>query len=1159
MKSAVKSPFHLLISSLFLPLALAAGVVVETPTEIHLTADLDGDGRADLVVIDREGGGFRAAYQTAPGVWTWSEARPTGLDGVSSAVAGRWFTTASEGFAIASPGANRVRVVRAHDPAAPAEITVITSASALGPSSVAAPDIGGVGKTAHSDLWVGFTENGAPDPFSHGTYRHDGDAFDTLATTTVFHRPEFVRTVPLREGGTPFVVFLGTLPGENALFTALDYSSGPPDVAAQTSLFENSRWTTGKLGAGPEHHLLTWQPGNLLFRARSLTEDAPNSFSVGGAEVFFVETAIGQLLVAQSDAGARLLVISPDGGEVAVYAFNGIDPPDLLQSITPAPGDRVLSALPLPDGGFQLLSGPVDGAYTQMNTHFISDAEGIFEAQSTQSLPEFRPAGLRPNVFAFTSEPLVDPNAQITASFTAVEWSSEPDLDGNELAVRRERFQGSANGLGDSEITPLGTVPVGTTFALTNQMAAHSSVHSLSPGDDAMEIDVEISPPPGHRNIAVLVHLSATSAVAPIFYRLNDGPWQNWTGTGLYIGEDTEIAFFARHPITNEPTRIRRALYTFATPPHLIDSDGDGVPDFVERFFGLDPFAGVDTDGDGFSDLNEILLYYPDTIDPNDPEKRPANNQRIEENIAFRLQAGPLPVDGSTQNRTMIFPDSRMEVHALDGTLLGGAGAGALTDPGLTDIGLSLDQVVANARLDLFTVMTEAVFPVFTPDPDKDRGRELAVFLPIPKPTLPEIEYTPGGGSLADEVAAWIAAAQAARDSMVRPLVARNFTEIDTLAALVLEWKVEEILLERGLPGLTPGRLTLFGGRPGDTGRFAPDAESLATLRLRPTPDLPAYNLGELFAAIDAEIKNEPVHTTARMVATAIYTASSANANAQPPGTYLPPFDVLRAFVRGEPLPEPYASDIPVASKAYTDSQAALLALRDGLSPRPVGTFTLLVEDDSFIGTCHGFTEIGSGITHYLFAVPGQPYIPGTGFDLIPGTEILVTGYTDLDDACGPAIELIVFTVLSFPPVAFIDTDGNLLPDDWEWAFLLGLGNDPFDDADGDGYSNLQEFLDGTDPLDGLSNSGEAFDLSPPLITLFGFGENGIALAWEYPAPYVQAFQWILEISHNLIHWDPHPNAVVTEEAPGLLVITLPDEIELNPTAFYRVRMVLKP
>ncbi len=73
-----------------------------------------------------------------------------------------------------------------------------------------------------------------------------------------------------------------------------------------------------------------------------------------------------------------------------------------------------------------------------------------------------------------------------------------------------------------------------------------------------------------------------------------------------------------------------------------------------------------------------------------------------------------------------------------------------------------------------------------------------------------------------------------------------------------------------------------------------------------------------------------------------------------------------------------------------------------------------------------------------------------------------------------PAAYTVVITnssgsVTSAPANILFDTDGNGLPDSWEIAYFGATGQDPNADPDGDGVSNLQEYLDGTDPTNPAS------------------------------------------------------------------------------------------
>jgi hypothetical protein len=82
-------------------------------------------------------------------------------------------------------------------------------------------------------------------------------------------------------------------------------------------------------------------------------------------------------------------------------------------------------------------------------------------------------------------------------------------------------------------------------------------------------------------------------------------------------------------------------------------------------------------------------------------------------------------------------------------------------------------------------------------------------------------------------------------------------------------------------------------------------------------------------------------------------------------------------------------------------------------------------------------------------------------------------------DSNSPAVQEIMNITVASPvgpiddDIDMTDTDGDGMPDSWERLYGLDTNtNDSYYDNDGDRYSNLQEFLEGTDPIDPNSYPG---------------------------------------------------------------------------------------
>src|SRR2546422_7329501 len=154
--------------------------VYETPEEFFGRGDFDGDGRVDIVIVDKESGKFRLGYQLSAGVFTWVDNRPCGIKGVSGFTIGKLFRTNLDALAFTSPDANQITMVDVSGPTGSSRPVSVPFTAALGPNTVVAVDIGGAGNTRLDDFYVGSIYN-SPDANQAALLRNDGAEFPKLA------------------------------------------------------------------------------------------------------------------------------------------------------------------------------------------------------------------------------------------------------------------------------------------------------------------------------------------------------------------------------------------------------------------------------------------------------------------------------------------------------------------------------------------------------------------------------------------------------------------------------------------------------------------------------------------------------------------------------------------------------------------------------------------------------------------------------------------------------------------------------------------------------------------------------------------------------------------------------------------------------------------
>ena len=124
-----------------------------------------------------------------------------------------------------------------------------------------------------------------------------------------------------------------------------------------------------------------------------------------------------------------------------------------------------------------------------------------------------------------------------------------------------------------------------------------------------------------------------------------------------------------------------------------------------------------------------------------------------------------------------------------------------------------------------------------------------------------------------------------------------------------------------------------------------------------------------------------------------------------------------------------------------------------------------------------------------------------------------------------------------------MDADGDGMPDAWELAMLGGTGFDPHRDEDGDGFTNLEEYTSGTDPMDGNARL-RMKKISAPT------AENGLTIRWDSAA----GRHYRILVKEDLSSPDPWvPLSADLEGTGNEMSLTDPDTS--MPKKFYKLEV----
>jgi len=549
--------------------------VYETPAEFFSNGDFNGDGRIDVVVLDRATGNARVGFQTATGALNWSAAVATGVPQPASLAVGRFAQSTRDAIAVTSPGLNRIHVLdlSSNSPApsvvwgahnSPAMLVGLDSpfgtAQSLSSLAVGSPDYGNPGDPGITilDLFGFLAEN----VFFQDQIVAEG----FLGSANAFRR------------NTADATSLAAMRrGSNDTFLVYSYTNTAAPLLALPNLPPGSEYVFGHFNGEPLPRLLFYVPGESNIIVRSLIHNAGvlafgpatlNTFASSIERVFFIDEQTNGLVVVRFGDGVVSGLRPPaGGGNLAVASGFAVGPA----------GNVMNGALSLGNGRLALLSA-ISNSISSAQAQVFTRSGGGYTQTSTSTLPETTSIGTRANVWLFANEPFVNSQPVFIASVSGGDWvTSLTGLPGV-LNIVSETDRGTSLGLGNATGQSLGAAPGNAPYGIPNQHHSAISLFSYSAPRQAEPVRVTISPNPGYYASPVNVSFTTSPMGEPVYYRVGAAGAFNPFAGPFTLGSNAMVQFYATTAGGTQRSSTHSATYTFGSQnlgqPPVLSTNG---------------------------------------------------------------------------------------------------------------------------------------------------------------------------------------------------------------------------------------------------------------------------------------------------------------------------------------------------------------------------------------------------------------------------------------------------------------------------------------------------------------------------------------------------------------------------------------------------------
>jgi hypothetical protein len=421
--------------------------------------------------------------------------------------------------------------------------------------------------------------------------------------------------------------------------------------------------------------------------------------------------------------------------------------------------------------------------------------------------------------------------------------------------------------------------------------------------------------------------------------------------------------------------------------------------------------------------------------------------------------------------------------------------------------------------------------------------------------------------TVTNAVSQWLSTFTAA--SSLSPLTAEVSVE-STIVTILLEQVLNDAIQQQDATNNPNdkqlGILHDAFGSPEDIERFS--SEDLDFIRYPsrtvalPTVDF-AWDLQELIAALSTKVaKNRTDGGSLHAVAHAFYRIASTFTGIAPE-TYDQPLVALYDLLNSNALDSKWTNALTTIGLGSEHLKNAVGEAHSIVSGTLSGT-TRDMEANLRLTISENATRFTDSFDNswLLLDRDGDAFLFPEQFAFPDASVIQVTGYSLPDDPTHKRIEVSKITLVSLPRTTPQDTDGNLMDDRWELLFFGAVGIDPYADPDSDGYNNLSEFINGTDPkVQPQVDKGDEAPVPPAPVnwpTPLRIERQSNGDFWVIlPMSQSQAgqFKWTVEISDDLQSFSSN-SSIVESNGSTEQVFVIP--AESFSKAFFRLKAELK-